>query len=95
MATSDPQINSKELEEAFALFTEASHQLSNAYAELQQDVASLTDQLAVANGNLKKQYEEKAVLSRRLTLLLDRLPAGVLEVSETGEIIRCNERAHQ
>lgn len=95
MATSDPQINSKELEEAFALFTEASHQLSNAYAELQQDVASLTDQLAVANGNLKKQYEEKAVLSRRLTLLLDRLPAGVLEVAETGEIIRCNERAHQ
>jgi two-component system, sensor histidine kinase FlrB len=95
VAKPDQHINSKELEEAFALFTEASHQLSNAYAGLQQDVATLTDQLAVANGNLKKQYEEKAVLSRRLTLLLDRLPAGVLEVAETGEIIRCNERAHR
>ncbi|WP_410498892.1 sensor histidine kinase [Chitinibacter sp. S2-10] len=88
-------MNSKELEEAFALFTEASYQLSNAYAGLQQDVASLTDQLAVANGNLKKEYEEKAVLSRRLTLLLDRLPAGVLEVAVSGEVIRCNERAQQ
>ncbi|QLG87264.1 GHKL domain-containing protein [Chitinibacter bivalviorum] len=93
MASEDQQINSKELEEAFALFTEASHQLSNAYAVLQQDVASLTEQLAVANGNLKQQYEEKAVLSRRLSLLLDRLPAGVLEVSELGLIVRCNERA--
>lgn len=93
MTSQDQQINSKELEEAFALFTEASHQLSNAYAGLQQDVASLTEQLAVANGNLKKQFEEKAVLSRRLTLLLDRLPAGVLEVDNQGAVIRCNERA--
>ncbi|WP_373975874.1 HAMP domain-containing histidine kinase [Chitinibacter sp. SCUT-21] len=91
----ESNINSKELEEAFALFTEASYQLSNAYAGLQQDVTSLTEQLAVANGNLKKQYEEKAVLSRRLTLLLDRLPAGVLEVCETGEIVRCNAHALQ
>jgi two-component system sensor histidine kinase FlrB len=92
--TQDQHINSKELEEAFALFTEASHQLSNAYAGLQQDVTSLTEQLAVANGNLKKQYEEKAVLSRRLTLLLDRLPAGVLEVAQSGQVIRCNQRSH-
>ncbi|QLI80379.1 GHKL domain-containing protein [Chitinibacter fontanus] len=93
MTSQDQQINSKDLEEAFALFTEASHQLSNAYAGLQQDVTSLTEQLAVANGNLKKQFEEKAVLSRRLTLLLDRLPAGVLEVDDRGMVIRCNERA--
>jgi two-component system sensor histidine kinase FlrB len=90
----ESQLNSKELEEAFTLFTEASHQLSNAYADLQQDVATLTGQLAVANGNLKKQYEEKAVLSRRLTLLLDRLPAGVVEVAESGVAVRCNQRAH-
>ncbi|WP_028448839.1 sensor histidine kinase [Chitinibacter tainanensis] len=88
-------MNPKELEEAFTLFTEASRQLSNAYAELQHDVASLTEQLAVANGHLKKQYEEKAVLSRRLSLLLEKLPAGVLEVNAAGEIVSCNQRGFE
>lgn len=85
----DPQ----ELEAAFSLFNEASRQLSSAYAELQQQVGSLTTQLEIANGNLRRELEEKAILSRRLGLLLERLPGGVLELDGAGRVIQMNPAA--
>jgi len=71
------QVNPAELEQAFSLFTEASAQLTGAYHDLQQQVERLTGELAVANSELRRQLEEKAALSQRLTLLLDALPAGL------------------
>lgn len=85
----------KELEAAFSLFTEASRQLSESYAELQLQAVSLTSQLEIANGALRKEFEEKAALSRRLTLLLERLPAGVLELNAEGVIIEANPAARR
>jgi two-component system, sensor histidine kinase FlrB len=86
-------IDPRELESAFSLFTEASNQLSLAYADLQQQVVSLTDQLEIANGNLRRELDEKAVLSRRLSLLLERLPGGVVELNEQGVVVECNPAA--
>lgn len=90
MTLQDDSIDPRNLEEAFALFTAASEQLSLAYSDLQGQVTTLTEQLEVANGRLLTEFKEKSALSRRLRLLLDRLPAGVLELDSAGEILAQN-----
>lgn len=95
MSSAGQTLAPKELEAAFSLFTEASRQLSESYAELQQQAVSLTAQLEIANGALRREYEEKAALSRRLTLLLERLPAGVVELSAEGFIVEANPAARR
>ncbi|TJZ65881.1 sensor histidine kinase [Chitiniphilus eburneus] len=95
MAEHPPSLDPKELETAFSLFTMASAQLTEAYSELQQQVESLTRQLEITNGNLVRELEEKAALSRRLSLLLAHLPAGVLEVDGSGKVIAMNPAAHR
>jgi two-component system sensor histidine kinase FlrB len=93
MSVHDEAIDPRNLEEAFALFTAASEQLSLAYADLQGQVTTLTEQLEVANGNLRREFDEKSALSRRLRLLLDRLPAGVLELNPSGLVLAQNTAA--
>lgn len=63
--------SSAALEEAFGLFNRVSLQLTQAYAELQQRMTVLGDDLAAANAELRRQLEEKAALWQAL-------PAGVL-----------------
>ncbi|AZN35599.1 sensor histidine kinase [Iodobacter ciconiae] len=94
MPDSKMAIDPRELESAFSLFTEASNQLSLAYADLQQQVVSLTGQLEIANGNLRRELDEKAALSRRLSLLLEQLPGGVVELNEYGVVVAFNPAAH-
>ncbi len=79
-----------DLEQAFRVFVAASQQLEGAYDELQQQVARLTEELAVANGELRRQYAEKAALSGRLQALLEALPAGVVEVDGQGVVQAMN-----
>lgn len=78
------------LERAFKTFIEASQHLELAYEELQQKVQGLTDELAVANGELRRQYAEKALLSQRLQILLEALPAGVVELAADGTVAALN-----
>lgn len=80
-------LSREELEQAFALFTEASQQLTSSYQELQQQVGRLTHELEIANGELRRQYQEKAALSERLSTVLQALPAAVVEV-DAGDVIR-------
>lgn len=82
------------LTEAFRLFNEVSAELSGAYTALQGQVERLTRELALANGELKRQYQEKAALTERLSLLLDALPAGVVVVDARGRVEKCNPAAH-
>ncbi len=77
----------QELEQAFSFFNEASAQLASAYQDLQDQVVRLTAELAVANGELREQYEEKEALSRRLGLLLDALPGGVVVLDAAGRVL--------
>ena len=85
----------QELQEAFAVFNQVSAGLTQAYEQLQGKVSSLTAELAVANGELRRQYEEKQALSDRLTLLLNALPAGVVAVDNVGAISELNPAARQ
>ncbi|MBZ0091987.1 MAG: PAS domain-containing protein, partial [Sulfuricellaceae bacterium] len=87
------QLKPEELEQAFALFSEASAQLTDAYHDLQQQVERLTGELAVANGELRRQYLEKEALSRRLSLLLSALPAGVVVLDRAQAVVEVNPAA--
>jgi two-component system sensor histidine kinase FlrB len=87
------QISPQELEQAFSLFNEASAQLTGAYHELQGQVERLTGELAVANGELRRQFLEKEALSQRLAMLLAALPAGVVVVDGAGRISESNAAA--
>ena len=90
-----PDAKAIELQRAFDLFNQVSAELTQAYAALQQKVASLTEELALANGELRRQYEEKQALSERLGLLLDALPAGVVVLDGSGCITEVNPVARQ
>jgi two-component system sensor histidine kinase FlrB len=87
------QLDRAGLEEAFSLFTEASKQLVESYQELERKVESLTQELALANGALRQQFEEKAALSRRLETLLAALPGGVVELNVDGVVVAVNPAA--
>lgn len=93
MSEAVKSVSPQELEQAFSLFNEASAQLTGAYQELQGQVERLTGELAVANGELRRQYLEKEALSQRLAMLLAALPAGVVVVDDAGVIREANAAA--
>ena len=93
MTDSSQLSKAQDLQRAFDVFNQVSHELTQAYAALQGRVQSLTDELAVANGELRRQYEEKEALSERLGLLLDALPAGVVVVEADGFVSAANPAA--
>ena len=80
----------EELQEAFNLFNQMSEQLTDAYRELQKQVEQLTQELAVANGELRRQLEEKESLSQRLSRLLAALPGGVIVLDGGGRVSEVN-----
>lgn len=87
------QIEAGRLAEAFRLFNQASEDLAGAYTSLQEQVAGLTAELALANGRLKREIEEKTALTERLALLLDALPAGVAVLDAFGRVEQANPAA--
>ncbi|MDR3324012.1 MAG: PAS domain-containing sensor histidine kinase, partial [Zoogloeaceae bacterium] len=86
---------SQELQRAFELFNQVSGELTQTYAALQTKVDSLTEELAIANGELRRQYEEKERLSERLSLLLNALPAGVVVLDGQARVTEANPTARQ
>ena len=85
-----PELKAQELQRAFDVFNQVSLELTQAYEGLQAKVESLTAELAVANGELRRQYQEKEALSERLSLLLNALPAGVVVLDSTARISEAN-----
>lgn len=82
-----------ELQRAFDAFNRVSAELTQAYAALEVRVASLNEELAIANGELRRQYEEKEALSERLSLLLGALPAGVVVLDGGARVTEANPAA--
>ena len=91
---SHPAEKAKELQIAFDVFNQISLELTQAYEDLQAKVESLTRELAIANGELLRQYQEKEALSERLSLLLNALPAGVVVLDSIATISDANPAAH-
>ena len=88
-------MKAQELQRAFDVFNQVSLELTQAYEGLQGRVESLTAELAVANGELRRQYQEKEALSERLSLLLNALPAGVVVLDSAAQISEANPVARQ
>ncbi len=93
--TSANESKAEELQRAFAVFNQVSHELTQAYMALQARVESLTSELAMANGELRRQYQEKEALSERLSLLLNALPAGVVVLDSAARVGEANPAARQ
>ena len=93
VATPDPESKTAELQRAFAMFNQVSAELTQAYEALQARVTSLTEELAIANGELRRQYQEKEALSERLSSLLDALPAGVVLLDSRAGVVAVNPAA--
>ncbi|MCX7175125.1 MAG: ATP-binding protein [Proteobacteria bacterium] len=91
----EPQPESQRLAEAFRIFNQASEELSTAYTSLQGQVEALTAELAAANGALRQQYQEKAALTERLSVLLSALPAGVVVLDADGLVVQANPAAEE
>lgn len=91
--STDAAAKAAELQHAFALFNQVSAELTQAYEALQARVTSLTEELAVANGELRRQYQEKEALSERLSSLLDALPAGVVLLDAAARVGALNPAA--
>ena len=91
--TPDSDNKAAELQRAFAMFNQVSAELTQAYEALQGRVASLTEELAIANGELRRQYQEKEALSERLSSLLDALPAGVVLLDAGAVVVAVNPAA--
>ncbi len=90
-----PGHEAQELQRAFDVFNQVSQALTQAYQGLQGRVESLTAELAVANGELRRQYEAKEALSERLSLLLNAMPAGVVVLDSTACVSEANPAACQ
>jgi two-component system sensor histidine kinase FlrB len=90
-----PGREAQELQRAFDAFNQVSQALTQAYEGLQGRVESLTSELALANGELRRQYEAKEALSERLTLLLEALPAGVMVLDSAARVSEANPAARQ
>ncbi|HJW02102.1 MAG TPA: PAS domain-containing sensor histidine kinase [Azospira sp.] len=88
-----PDAKAQELQKAFDVFNQVSQELTQAYEALQGRVTSLTAELAVANGELLRQYQEKEALSERLSLLLRALPAGVVGLDGNAVVSESNPAA--
>lgn len=89
MSSATPS-SQEELQQAFHLFNQMSEQLTDAYRDLQKQVEQLTHELAVANGELRRQLEEKENLSQRLSRLLAALPGGVVVLDGQGQVSEVN-----
>jgi two-component system sensor histidine kinase FlrB len=85
----------EQLEEAFALFSQASAELTTAYQTLQGRVEQLAGELAATNSELRVQLAAKDALSRRLAALLAALPGGVVVLDSGRQITDTNPAAMQ
>ena len=90
------QINGagEKLENAFQLFNQYSEKLAGSYADLESQVARLTQELADERNARLIQLAEKERLAKRLESLFDALPAGVVVLDSHGRITQTNRIAH-
>ena len=81
------------LEQAFALFSQVSTQLTESYGILEARVSELKGELAVVSAQRMAELGEKERLANRLQNLLDLLPGGVIVIDAQGYVCEANPAA--
>lgn len=85
----------RDLEQAFALFNELSARLTDAYGQLERQVASLSTQLARSRRERLDERAEKEHLADQLSVLLEAMPAAVVLIDKRDRVDRFNPAAEQ
>ncbi|MBA1200838.1 PAS domain-containing protein [Pseudomonas capeferrum] len=83
----------KDLEQAFALFSQVSSQLSESYSLLENRVSELKGELAVVSAQRMAELAEKERLANRLQHLLGLLPGGIIVIDAQGYVCEANPAA--
>jgi two-component system sensor histidine kinase FlrB len=83
----------EQLKVAFNTFNQLSQNLTDSYQELEERVASLTQELAAARDARFKTLIEKELLASRLQQLLEALPGGVVVVDKSNQVVEHNSGA--
>ena len=90
----NPQaIKTEKLADAFQLFNELSENLSNSYQGLEKQIVTLTEELAAARSERVKTLVEKEKLADRLQQIIAALPAAVIVLNDSDQVVDCNEIA--
>ncbi len=82
--------NPHELQDAFKAFNDLSAQLSSSYFALEEQVATLTEELVASKSERIKELQQKEQLAKRLESILHALPAGVVVLDGDGIIKNYN-----
>ncbi len=93
MLQSTQNERAEQLEVAFNTFNQLSQNLTDSYQELEERVASLTQELAAARDERFKTLTEKELLASRLQQLLEALPGGVVVVDQNSRVVEHNSGA--
>ena len=91
--SSAEQASRQGLEQAFALFSQMSSQLTDSYSRLEARVTELKGELAVVSAQRMQELAEKERLANRLQNLLDLLPGGVIVIDAQGIVREANPAA--
>jgi len=83
------------LEQAFGVFNELSSRLTDAYGQLEGQVAALTGELASARRERLHERAQKEHLADQLGVLLEALPAAVVLIDVRDRVDRFNPAAEQ
>ncbi|MDX1519113.1 MAG: ATP-binding protein [Gammaproteobacteria bacterium] len=81
------------IEEAFENFNQASEHLTEFYRGLEEQVTLLNEQLASAQEDRMREFQEKERLADRLANLLRVLPGGIVVLDGEGHVNECNPAA--
>jgi len=82
-----------DLQNAFRLFSQMSGQLETSYRQLEQRVEQLSTELAAANSEKLIQLAEKEKLADQLAALHEAMPAAVIWVDKSQNILSANHTA--
>lgn len=89
------QASRQGLEQAFALFSQMSSQLTDSYSMLEARVSELKGELEVVSAQRMQELAEKERLANRLQNLLDLLPGGVIVIDGQGMVREANPAASE
>lgn len=95
MPSPQPVPVAQDLEQAFSVFNELSERLTDAYGQLEAQVASLNTELAKTRHERLTERAEKEHLADQLGVLLEALPAAVVLVDMRDRVDRFNPAAEQ
>ena len=90
LALQSSHLNGDDLHNAFETFNQLSKQLTESYQLLETRVTGLNSELAAARNERIKELTEKERLAKRLALLIDALPGGVVVLDGQGVVQECN-----